>query len=611
MLLSRCLHLGVIISLFYLFPDIHCLAEGGRAKEFYLKHSGYTSTTVAHFQLGLDLNLETIFSNLEKLGTIIGAQEASNAYGHHFHEPNSFRLKRLKTRLQATWNLGNPVGGGDRDPDIEEEPRREKRFVAAALPFVFNLGASVYRYGQLRQMKHRMLKQEKKLSALVLLVEDNQVTLGNHSLRLEKIEQWALLVEAKVDTLAYVTKAQFFIENHFADIETQVAQAESILDQLLAGRLSHTAVAPDTMVSLLKEMHTGAAASGHTLLVSTIGEAFQSKASVIPTRKGFFAILHVPIAKANDVMDLWLVVRVPISISDNRHMTIETNYEAIAVAPDTKTFRPMTLSELTVCDKRGQFHFCADGNIHHRQEIIHSYDGTPNDRLCLFFLYDSRYEDIRRACRFSVAPPSDQGFLLSGTEAVFVGASPQQGDLKCPNGRSTTFQVEGITKVDVPDKCIAETRFFSVTGVEETRTDAKRGLVWPSSIPPLWNNLDLTLLDELELEGAASPPSDTADLRLYLEEARTHRNSYISRSLLWACLALLTMAASLAVVWLWRNKRLVQRRARAVLVQGVDRLLEAVAARGRPEEAEHLRVALLAPAPARIQDQGQVVPAVP
>ena len=343
------------------------------------------------------------------------------------------------------------------------------------------------------------------------------------------------------------------------------------------------------MDKLLTDMHAGAALSAHTLLVRTPGEAFQSRASVIPTRTGFFAVLHVPIAKSTDIMDLWVLVKVPFAVSPTLHMTIDTEYQAIAVASDAKTFKPMTLADLTVCDKRGAFHFCADGNIHVRQEIVQAYDGTPNDQLCVFFLYESRYENIRRACRFTLAPPRDQGFLLSGTEAVFVAAKPQQGELLCPGGVSRTFQLQGIVALQVPDKCVARTDFFSVTGVAETTTIAKRGLTWPSSLPPLWADLDLSLLEELKAEGSAPPPTDTADLRLFLEDARSHRMSHLSRSLLWASLSLLSLLSSLAAVWIWRNKRLVQRRMRALLVQGVDRLLDAVAARGGVQDADQLR----------------------
>ena len=64
--------LVLLYALFALFPQLHGLEEESRAKELYLKHAGFTATTVAHFQLGLDLNLEMIFTNI-KSPTYVGA----------------------------------------------------------------------------------------------------------------------------------------------------------------------------------------------------------------------------------------------------------------------------------------------------------------------------------------------------------------------------------------------------------------------------------------------------------------------------------------------------------------------------------------------------------
>lgn len=583
--------LGVVLHLFHL----HGCEQAGRASDFNLSHGGVTATTLEFFQLGVDCNVQQIINNFNKVVALIN-DTTTVPYAAHYRglfgnyvNLNIHRLQVLGGRLQNIWDLGMPIDGGDRG-SISSPRHREERaaFLLGLAAPAFQLGSGIYKAVQLHQLKKQLLNTNKRVDDLSLLVQDQQVTLGHHGRRITALEDWAANTDHKIDTLELATTTQIYIDNLIEEVEDQVTQASTIMDGLLDGRLSHLALTQDAMTGILRNMSTKAAANDRSLLVQSPADIFAQQASYVPTELGFLAIVHVAAARSENLMTLWKLVRTPLQISPDLHMTIHTDYEAIAVSGDGKTFRPLTLAQLTVCVLRAGFHYCPEGNVHLRADIIDSYDGALNDALCIYFVFASDFEHIRTACRFSIHPPIDQAFLLSGTSAVFVASKPMQGTRECPDGESNTFLVQGILQVSVADRCVVSTPYYSVTGVEDSTKNAKRGLVWPSTLPPLWADLDLELLHVLEQEGTTDVPTATPELRIYLAEAKIHRAAYTVRIVLGCALGLIFILGALGFTWVWRHRLLLQRRMRALLVQGVDRLLD-VAAAHRLQDVEAAR----------------------
>jgi hypothetical protein len=146
----------------------------------------------------------------------------------------------------------------------------------------------------------------------------------------------------------------------------------------------------------------------------------------------------------------------------------------------------------------------------------------------------------------------------------------------------------------VVEGCKAETDYFSVTGAADTDAPkAQRAYRWPAQLPPLWNDLDLDLLKSLDSKGAPDIPAELDDIRFFLAASTVHTSAAVSRIALWSTMAALACAVAFATWWTWRNKRRLQRKMRALLVMGTDRLLNAMAARGeRLQDVEQLRALL-------------------
>jgi hypothetical protein len=165
------------------------------------------------------------------------------------------------------------------------------------------------------------------------------------------------------------------------------------------------------------------------------------------------------------------------------------------------------------------------------------------------------------------------------------------------------FTVEGIVEVNIPDGCTASTKYYSVTGVDEDDDEltAERAYSWPATSGPLWASLDVKRLETLTAGGTnhiLDAPMELEELQLYLEEDQIHHGASISRLALWATVAAVALAGFLATFWLWRNKVQLQRKMRALLIHGAEKMLDTIAQggqAGRRQDADALRALLPEP----------------
>ena len=595
------LKLGLILSSLLLSaPTVTRAAalvvETHQMSDFNMRHLGYTLSTLKYYQLGVNIDLTVIYRNLDLVVSIVNATylkgiakygpltRAEELHDSYFINQNAMEAAAIHEKITATWALGSPVGVGPRVPhdDSYRTKRNPLLFLKAGVSVVGVLNG-LYKTYQLRAIKKQMQAQGRTINNLALMVAEHQTRLGKQGVRLDKLESWAAEAEKRILTM----HDQHHIEAYFRLVRAQADDAAHIMDLLLTGRLSHRAVLPEAMDTIMTQMSREAESVGNTLLVKSSGEAFQSRASYLPTDEGFFGLLHLPMATNEDLMDLWVFIGVPLQMSPTRHMTIHPGLDVVAVSQDKSFYRAMSLADLTLCDKRGPYHFCgAASNMNTQTSVTSLYQGQINDQLCVLFIYEGKFEHVRSACRFHVDKPSEQGFILSGTEVVFVSTAPRQGVAKCPSQIETTFQVAGITSVTVPVGCTASTDYFHATGTEDPTQDGniRRASRWPAALPPIWADLDLDLLDLLDADGISNTPTDLDDLKIFLDDAKTHRWARSSHVALWSTVILLLAAGLAGLLWLWRQKNRLQRKMRALMIQGIDRVFRAMDALGIPAD---------------------------
>ena len=578
------------------------------AAHFNMRFRGTTISTLGRFQLAVYIDLETLKSNLVTLLAVITRGEKLAPPGDDVKMANRRTLGRLQYQLAVTRSLGTtsqllPMDGRkkreagnfteEEDFNVEDDPngRGKRQIVEGALMGVKVVSTlwGLYQQYKLVKMRQTMEAQKQDISDLYLIADNHQSALSNHTLTINSMAAWAEKTDKRLGLYSDSAKWQALVEHYMTTCAAQISDAGLVMDLLNRQQLSHKALVKGSLDGLLARIRQEAATEGYQLLVSNAAEALQCQASYTATDRGYMAILHLPLAKFGDTMDIFQYISVPIPVTPDRHMTIHPKMEAVAVSRDKKYFRPMSLGELTMCDKLGSLHLCDNANLQTRHRAASDYQGQRNEQLCTWFIYDGQYDNIRKACKFHLERPTAQGFALSATEFVFVGVEPHQGTITCSgsNQISNSFPVNGITAVTVAPGCSAETPYFRATGGDPSMQEAaRRALTWPNTLPVIWEAIDISLLNELEKEGTTPLPQELGALEDVLTRIKISRQARQASSSLgyvgWSLKILLTIGLVAAGVFIWYVRRTILRKMRLLMVQGMGKVLDGVEKLGVP-----------------------------
>lgn len=532
------------------------------AAHFNLRYKGTTISTLGYYQVGVYISTRTTLHNIDLLDKLINSTEKV-LLGMSWKNSEivwAWRRtsKRLRLTLQTTIDLGEQIEGARRTREATQEAyggatfnkyahagahtegfeeERHRRFVPLVGLGIKLAGTlfGLYKTAQLHQMKREMEEQGARIDDLYRIVEDHTTTLGRHALQIQGLEEWARKTEERLWEMQWANIAQAMVGGFIEEIEAQVAQIGVTMDLLISQQLSHRALQPGAMRTLLSAISEEVQKTGYELLVGNQAEAFQSRASFMMTEDGFMGMLHLPLAKKGDLMNLYEYVPIPIPLADGHHMTVHPRMGVIAVSEDSQSFRAMSLADLTTCDLMGDLHLCSNANLRTNKEVTEAYDGQADDQLCILFLFSEQYEHIRTACQFHIDAPTDHGYQLSGTDFVFAGPEVHQGVVQCEGRTDQTFQVAGVTQVRVAPGCTAVTKYFTATGAASgPLATAKRAFDWPHSMADLTGEVDLTLLSQLEHNRSRDDiPTETHLLAHFLqtEKARSRLDQADRRAL--------------------------------------------------------------------------------
>ena len=516
-----------------------------KAADFNMRYRGTTTSTLGNYQYGVKVDLDALDKNLANMDRVLENMQRpfDDNYAGYLISMDRAAIKRLREQLAETRALGEDFSV-DRarreaedewtDEEEDDQPRttprdwpqnitldRHGRSLSAFLSVgsaVVGTVRGIYRQIQLQKMRREMEEHQGKIDDLYMMAADFTTTLGAHAIHLAELENWAQELDEGFYQLQYMAERQAVVAHYMSILREQVQGAANIMDLLIHQQLSHTALKTGEMRKVLTLVKKEAATIGYVLLVNNAAEAFQAKASFVMTEYGFMAILHLPLSKANDEMDLFEYVPIPIVIDEKHHMTVQPRLSVVAVSKDKTYFRAMSLSELTMCDKLGSLHLCENANMQTNKAVALAYKGQRNDHLCAWFIYTSQFHHIRSACQFYLEKPAEQGFALSPYDFVFVGTEPHQGFMVCTGKTDATFQVDGPTLVTVPIGCVARTDYFTATaGDKSLLEEASVRFIWPKSKgSPLLEDIDLELLATLEKTARKDIPVETVALRAYL-----------------------------------------------------------------------------------------------
>jgi hypothetical protein len=510
----------------------------------YLRWMGNGITTRGNFHVGIKIQVSEIYRNVDKLEVwedVLYHAKANNSHGREIiHRTSISCINLLRSKLNRVMDLAQlhnhrqrlvPTSEFNRQANAtnSEHVRREAqeqewRTLEAYVPDS-NFGGkdtpnstdtdSISRnkrqvldlvvagikiigsiYGLIDKARMKRLRDKEVARVDDLYVQIAPLRSGLAATKVALADLYDDFHEA--ERVAYENANTYTLQQiwdlHFHIVSAQVDQVVNTMEGLLHGELHHQTLDEGEMEDTLTAVRTEARHTGYQVMVNNAAEAYQCQASFLMEGDGFFVFLHLPLAKLDDHMTIYEFVPVPMFLTDTQYLQIRPLDDIIAVDAKRTYFFTMNAAQLNACQRIGDLRLCDNANLQTRKSILDSYNGERNHHLCIWFLLNRDYAQVKQACEVHLVLPTDQGFQIGGTDFVFVSARPTVGHLICAGSLdSRQKNLEHVTRVTVPPGCTFETPHQTATGILDQSTAKSISYQWPLADPK-------DLLDGLQLE---------------------------------------------------------------------------------------------------------------
>ena len=528
-------------------------AEGGNPEHVFFAQRGKTAAFSGYVHVAVSLDLTQIKNNIDVITRFVvhlqekgeGTNQGRPVLIRHLDE-----LAKLDLQLQSYAEMGDPLEG-----------ERSRRFLDLLLG-IGNTILGLYNQYEIQELKGQVVAQADAITDIFHELDAQQVTLGEHGLRIATLEETAKLTWIELTDLAQYFNAVELVGSLVEAVRMQVDNVGAVFDALMVQRLSVKSVTKGAMAGMLKQAKVDAAKKGYEVLPTNAAEAHQCPCSFASAGLKVTAFLHLPLAKKEDMMTVYEYLSVPVVVSKEVHMTVFPENAIIAINDARTEFITMTLTKLAACTKMGAVYVCPDNGSKHKAARVAEFDGDLDTDLCTFFLLTGEQEQISKACAVHVHAPKSKRYELSGTEYVVVEKEDRQGTLTCHGKGSEWIQLNGATRVTVPPGC----QFETSTGI------SRGSLNLALNVTPVafaWSVDPVSLLQGLNLESyedmvvrakenvaKTRVPRDIRDVHDYIngrDRWNSHSNLTYSNVVLWTVLVTVIVAAGvLGCCWWYR-----------------------------------------------------------
>ena len=256
--------------------------------------------------------------------------------------------------------------------------------------------------------------------------------------------------------------------------------------------LSHHRLSPDLIrvqptEAALQDMRRTMRKQGYELGVKRVNDLFKCEAShVLYPNGSLYIIVHVPASKINTDMQLYELMRVPITIPggnvEEDPLVIRANpsQPILGVSDDDETYRALGRHEFAQCTNFAGTYFCPNHNVYRRDIGAH----------CTYNIFANRAIDIINTCFWSVF--DNPHFAQQSSENTFLVYFHKETEIKlvCPGGIEHDT-LKGLVTLTIPAECKLYSPTYILEGVSSFSVNV-------DEIMPIELNFTL-LLDTAEL----------------------------------------------------------------------------------------------------------------
>ena len=425
-------------------------------------HLGVMPNGFGHAHVAFHINV-TVNRILVERGFYMLLRYHERVSGDAPHSARAARAARAMRKIQKMEKLRSQIEMAPEWTRTVTGDRRERRQVLAAIG-VANFGLSIYNRLELVQLKKEMTESEHQRSAIIHEVDHLQQSMTANSLAMKHLANITERTIYRLHTeLGYWREEEDIME--IADeIEERARFLLNIIRALLNRRLDPAIMAESDFRTVLLETEQAAKDKGYVLLVTSVAEMLQGEANWVSDEQGFTAFLHVPMAKAEEVLEVYRFKAVPFEVDEKTFATYTPGDTVLVVNEQKGFFDTMTEAELDQCRKQGHFFMCGKTgtttSITSAPEVA---GGSAS--FCLLALYHQEYETIKDICPLHLAEPYNGYVLLADDSAVIMNAGKGVARYQCSDTTASRVPLYRITRIRLDPGCTLSTDDFTITTI--------------------------------------------------------------------------------------------------------------------------------------------------
>ena len=315
---------------------------------------------------------------------------------------------------------------------------------------------------------------KKDLNALkdnVYKLQDNQkllfaTTVKHHEILVNHTEYIARSTEAwmdlyNVDQAASFTKIQqmsSLCQDEVRTFSTTVALAQ-------LGKINPDQISQEALENVLEFLDLVTETKGMVTPVKSTADIFTMPMSYVfnKARETFYFIVHIPLTRPEQVMDMFEYVPFPMtmSTSENHVVLPRPGHHDVLAINQKQEYQVLTSSELSQCFKLGRVHYCQG------RQILR----TNFRKTCLGALYVKDAEAASWYCDFQVQPADERVFRVRNDDYLVYTNKEIVATKKCGPSVSQTVQITEGTAVNIPGGCNLQLEDHKIYGEDSIRTE--------------------------------------------------------------------------------------------------------------------------------------------
>ena len=256
--------------------------------------------------------------------------------------------------------------------------------------------------------------------------------------------------------------------SEFTRIEDALNQYVQIVEASSRHEFHPSILSHEAGISAFNEIKAMAEARGLTPIINNAQQLSQLRTHYSFTPTGIELILEIPLCSPDNSFALHQFDALPIKLGPEAYINLISDFPIIGIGElDTNgkaKFVEMSFADLAQCQMIGKTYLCTQKRIVKRS----------NAQSCIYALYQLDHEQAQHTCTVSLwGKEHTQVVAVGPNDFSYYNDKTSSYRYKCQN-RTTTQnkQLQGITNINVPSNCIAETSEYILHGQSTIYSEA-------------------------------------------------------------------------------------------------------------------------------------------